>query len=76
MSPTMEDVSAASNGGCILGGAITTVVTLFFVLGLALGRCTAPDVTTEQRKTHAAVCELLDQVGADTDDGTANEFCP
>lgn len=70
---TMDDVSNASRGGCVLGAAVTIALVALFTLGLIIGRWTAPEPNT---KTHAAVCEMLDQIGADDTDGHAREFCP
>lgn len=70
--PTMAD---ASRGGCIIGTAITTALVCLLALGFVLGRCTAPAPAHDDR-TRLAVCEVLDQLGADDTDGHAREFCP
>lgn len=70
---TTEDMTNASKGGCIMGVGASLAVVIMLALGFTLGRCTAPEPDT---KTRQAVCEVLDQLGADDTDGSAREFCP
>lgn len=71
--PTADDIQSASWGGCFMGVGASLAVVIMLALGFTLGRCTAPEPDT---KTRQAVCEVLDQMGADDTDGSAREFCP